>query len=78
MTTPPARRSRPSSKLVSHDIRFIRKGEGTAHATVHCERRDCALLVNECRSCERFARIDVHEAGYVMLCRSCDEVLDED
>ena len=78
MTTPPPRRSRPSSKLVPHDIHIVRKGVGATKATVYCERRDCRLDVNECRSCERFARIDVHEAGYEMLCRSCDEPVEDD
>lgn len=80
MTTPDprTRSSRPAANLVTHDIRFIRKGAAEFEPTVHCERRDCTLHLNECRSCERFARIDVHEGGYVMLCRSSDEPLDED
>ena len=45
--------------------------------TVLCERREQNLDVDVCRSCERFARIDLHETGYVMLCRSEDEEIDE-
>ena len=78
MTTRPPRRSRPGAKLVPHDLSIARKDAGGTEATVYCERRDCKLNINECRSCERFARIDVHEAGYVMLCRSTDEAVDED
>jgi hypothetical protein len=47
-------------------------------ATIECERRKCRLPIDECRACERFARIEAHEAGYVMLCRSQDESFDVD
>jgi hypothetical protein len=72
-------RLRPSSNLVAHDIRVTREElqPGAAHsvATVHCERYDRTVEVEDCGYCERFARIDTHEAGYVMLCRSSDEAV---
>jgi hypothetical protein len=81
MTTQPPRCARPSSHLVPHEIRLTRKrsevGTSTVVATVHCERRESTLNVETCGYCERFARIDMHEAGYVMLCRSEDEEPDE-
>ena len=82
MTTLPIRRSRPSSRLVVHDVRFIPVDAGPhgprIRATIKCERRDHILDVDVCRSCERFARVEVHEAGYVMLCRSQDEEFESD
>ena len=78
MTSSRKRPSRPCSQLVPHDIRFVRKGDAEVAPIIHCERRDCTLHLNVCRSCERFARIDVHEAGFVMLCRSSDEAIDDD
>lgn len=82
MTTLPTRRSRPSSRLVVHDVRFVPVDANSdaprVRATIKCERRDCILDVEVCRECERFARVDVHEAGYVMLCRSQDEEFDTD
>jgi hypothetical protein len=77
MTTFPPRSPRPSSRLVPHEIQLTRKpsesGTSPVVATIHCERRDCTLNVETCGYCERFARIETHEAGYVMLCRSKDE-----
>jgi hypothetical protein len=67
----------PHSRLVAHEIRFERPssehGPSSVIATVRCERRNCRMTLDQCRACPRFARIDVHEAGYVMLCRSTDE-----
>ncbi|HKU36710.1 MAG TPA: hypothetical protein VJR89_01150 [Polyangiales bacterium] len=64
-----------------HDIEFVttdvKSDAPRVRATIQCERRDQTLDVESCRSCERFARVDVHEAGYVMLCRSEDEQLDD-
>ena len=71
----------PNPHLVAHDLRFCRSpslaGSGAIEVTVECERRACTLPLSVCRACPRFARIDVHEAGYVMLCRSTDEALDD-
>jgi hypothetical protein len=36
---------------------------------------DCDLLVEQCGRCRRFARIETHEAGYVLLCRDHDETV---
>jgi hypothetical protein len=62
---------------VAHDIRVtreeLRPGLTHAVAKVHCERHDSMIEVEDCAYCERFARIDTHEAGYVLLCRSSDE-----
>jgi hypothetical protein len=59
--------------LVAHDIRLERRtdadGEERVVASIECERRG-TLCVTECRACPRFARIEVHEAGYLMLCRA--------
>ena len=77
-----AKRLRPSSRLVAHDLEFVPAeapgGSKRMLATIACERRDCTLNIDECRACERFARIEAHEAGYVMLCRSQDETFDAD
>lgn len=82
MTTPPAPRSRPSSTLVPHDIRFVQaptcSGRARVRAQVHCEHQHDNIDVETCRARERFVRVDVHEAGYVMLCRSADEEIEDD
>jgi hypothetical protein len=36
------------------------------------------MSVDECCVCERLARIDVHEAGYVVLCHAEDESFERD
>ena len=65
-----------------HDIRVDvaprANGGEELCAYVECERRKCKLNVNECRACERLVRIDSHEAGFVVLCRSEDETFDAD
>ena len=75
-------RRRPSSKLVSHDVAFVpdEAVDGTKRVlpTIQCERWGCSQHIDECRACERFARIEAHEAGYVLLCRSEDETFDAD
>ena len=80
MTQP--KRLRPSSLPVLHDISFARTqlsgGRSKVTASIECERRGCTLDVDVCRSCERFLRIEMHEAGFVMLCRSRDEGFDAD
>lgn len=72
----PPRLGIPHSRLVPHDIRIARvtseDGASEVAATIECERRACTLRVETCARCERFARIEPHEAGYVMLCRSTD------
>jgi hypothetical protein len=78
MNSPPRpHRPRPASRLIAHEIRFRRKEHANGHAavvaSVECERRKCDFDVNECAYCERFARIEMHEAGYTLLCRSTDE-----
>jgi hypothetical protein len=78
MTTPPAPRRTwpPHPRLVVHDIKLERQsppdGQSRVRATVDCERNQCTLDVEVCALCPRFARIEVHEAGYVLLCRSLD------
>jgi len=66
-------KSRGSALLVQQDICLRREGADEAvHvvATVECARQACTVRVENCARCAYFARIDVHEAGYVMLCRS--------
>lgn len=71
---------RPSSRLVPHEIRVASRPleqEGAELvATIYCERQDVTLEVERCKYCERFERIEVHEGGYTMLCRSTDEAPD--
>jgi len=78
MTVP--KRLRPSSCPVMHDIRFAHAplpgGGSKLVACIECERRGCVLDVEVCRACERFCRIETHEGGFVMLCRSLDERID--
>lgn len=77
LSNTPSATARPHSRLVQHDIRFdlVRSADGRHRlvALVDCERRGCTMRVDDCRYCERFAHIDVHEAGYTMACRSTDE-----
>ena len=74
---PKRRRVRPGWRLVPHDVTFESPPSAASRtapvASVHCERHDCACRVEDCSYCERFARIDVHEAGYTLLCRSQDD-----
>lgn len=76
---PQSRMIRPHGRLVPHEIRLAREpdeaGGSRVLATVHCERRQCTMDVDDCARCERFVRIDVHEAGYLMMCRDRDETL---
>jgi len=53
-------------------LQEVSPGDARLVATVECERRRSTLDVDTCGHCERFARIEVHEAGYTMLCRSAD------
>lgn len=82
MAAPPSKKTRPSSHLVVHDILFELRSEADGsnklHAFVDCKRRKCRLNVDECRACERLGRIDSHEAGFVVLCRSEDELFEAD
>lgn len=62
-----------SSLLVQQDICLAREeADGSVHvvATVACARRGLDVAVEECAHCPHFARIETHEAGYVMLCRT--------
>jgi hypothetical protein len=79
-TSPPSsdRKSRPHWRLVAHDIHFVvgeRRDAAVATAVVACERRNCnkVSVQSTCVYCERFARIEPHEAGYLVLCRAADE-----
>lgn len=83
MTTAPPRApnttSSPSS-LLEHDIRLAREAaEGCSRvvASVECERAGCCVRVETCARCPRFARIEPHEAGYILLCRARDEAVAE-
>jgi hypothetical protein len=83
MTTPtPPRKTRPASYLVQHDIQLTRAPAEDERprvvASVRCQRLECDVLVEACAHCARFARIETHEAGYVLLCRAHDEAADGD
>ena len=71
---------RPRALLVVHDIRVEAtpqaNGPGRLLASVDCERHGRTVSVDECRACARLDRIDSHEAGFVVLCRSQDEPFD--
>jgi hypothetical protein len=41
-------------------------------ASVHCARQNSRVEVEGCAGCAHFARIEPHEAGYVLLC--CGEL----
>lgn len=69
--TPPPKSGR--THLVQQDIRVARADptdpSARVVASVHCARRDCVLDVENCAACPQFARIEVHEAGYILVCR---------
>lgn len=67
---------RPSSRLIQHDVRFELRPDGRRvklRVVIDCQRTGTARTVDDCRGCERFARIEAHEAGYILLCRALDE-----
>ena len=68
--------TKPSARLVAHDIRLRAElradGSKVVEALVECERRGCEVSASVCARCPRFARIEPHEAGYVLLCHSED------
>ena len=66
--------SRPRGRhLVGQDIELTRASpEARVIASAHCVRRDCKMDVEDCAGCPHFVRIDTHEAGYVLVCRSAD------
>ena len=74
--------TRPSPRLVLHDVQFevTRQANGRDKlcAYVQCERRKCKQNIDVCRGCERLARIESHEAGYVVLCHAEDETFERD
>lgn len=80
MTEPKS--TRPSARLVVHDMELeVRRqadGRDKLCAYVHCQRRKQKLSLDECRGCERLARIEAHEAGYVVLCRAEDETFERE
>ncbi len=62
--------------LVQQDVHLerVRKGDNTrVIAEVECERRGCPMDVEQCARCPHFVRIEVHEAGYLLLCDDRDE-----
>jgi hypothetical protein len=80
MTLPPHKKTRPSTRLVVHDIQIELTPQPDSpnklSAYVDCEHHQRRLSVDECRACDRLDRIDSHEAGFVVLCRSSDEPFD--
>lgn len=72
---PPQGKRVPSSSLVQHDIHLARDAATPSKvvASVMCERRGCEMRVEVCARCPRFARIETHEAGYVLLCRAHED-----
>lgn len=79
LTRPPDPKLRPHWRLVVHDIRLaLRSRSPQVIATVECEIWGRTVSVERvCTSCARFARVEPHEAGYLVLCRSADEELSE-
>lgn len=69
---------RPSRRLVAHDVKLTRqenaRGETEVLATVQCKN---ARNVCDCLRCERFVRIEPHEAGFVLLCKPVEETTHE-
>lgn len=80
MADAPPKSSRPHGRhLVGQDIQLTRaSAEGRVVASAHCVRRGCTMDVEDCAGCPHFVRIDTHEAGYVLVCRTeeADEVHD--
>jgi hypothetical protein len=77
--SPTKHAARIHPRLVPHEVHMERvaqpqreAGTSEVKARVYCERQQRDVLVEACAQCERFARIDVHEAGYTLLCRSTD------
>ena len=73
MTKSPPRPEQPRrAHLVQQDIRIEREvpddPASRVVASVHCAHKDCIVDVEDCAGCARFARIEPHEAGYVLLC----------
>jgi hypothetical protein len=75
MTSKPpssTRGKRPFSRLVVHDIRLVRRrepdGSEQVKALVDCDHYGCEIEANRCAQCAGFARIEPHEAGYILLC----------
>jgi hypothetical protein len=59
--------------LVEQDIELAEveseQGGRCVTASVTCARRGSVMNVEDCAQCPYFARIETHEAGYVLLCR---------
>jgi hypothetical protein len=76
MAEPPPTSSRPPGwHLVGQDIQLTRakvQGEIRVIASAHCVRKDSTMDVEDCAGCPHFVRIDTHEAGYVLVCRSAE------
>jgi hypothetical protein len=78
VTKPPPRPEQlRRARLVQQDICIEREDPADPSsrvvARVHCTRAGCALEVEGCAHCAHFGRIEVHEAGYVLLCQEEDE-----
>ena len=71
---PPSDKSSQSPSLVLQDIQLQRAPDtGRVVATAVCARKGCSVNVEDCARCAHFARIDTHEAGYVLMCRARDD-----
>jgi hypothetical protein len=65
-----------SPSLVEQDIELSREprdGSTRVVARVECARRGCTVEVEQCGRCAHFVRIETHEAGYLLLCRTGEE-----
>jgi hypothetical protein len=61
---------------VQQDIQLSREsrdGVTRVVARVECARRGCTMEVEQCAGCSHFARIETHEAGYLLLCQTGEE-----
>ena len=74
-----SRTARPNGLCIAHPIRVVHSVsaphiQAGTKALVECERRGCSISVTQCQQCEHFARVEVHEGAYVLLCDSATEV----
>lgn len=72
---PPSHKSSELPSLVLQDILLQREPQsGRVVASAVCARKGCSVNVEDCAHCAHFARIDSHEAGYVLVCRTGDDL----
>jgi hypothetical protein len=72
---PPGPEKVSNAHLTQYDIHLARDPDRPTKvvASVMCERRGCEMLVEACARCPHFARIETHEAGYLLRCRERED-----